>query len=438
MLTRCPNCTTTFRVKPEQLKARLGRVRCGECKTVFNALDSLVEELSSTPVAPEVHEATEASALSTPSPEVEASPIHEAEPTSEFQGEIDDGEAAAAPEAEIAPSTPATAEEGQEAALITIETFVEPEPDVPEAAPVVAGPESEALAIAETAQEPEAATSVPPAPAAQTPTIELAPSEGAQLQPEATPIADAPIAQPVEPPMGASVVSQEEVPAAVGDNLDFTLTEVIEAPVAAVVPEVTPGAAPVTAEATQPETEASSLLNAPEALSPAVAQPPVHQEPSTVRRWPWVILAVIASLLLAGQALFLYRVEVAVAVPALKPLLKAACEPLGCEVPRPRKSEMLDIESSDLHPGKQKGRLELVAVLKNKAPFAQEWPVLEVSLTDVADKALIVKALQPADYLPAGRKSSAGFPAKAEINIDLTLDAGDTPASGYRLYLYYP
>jgi len=47
MKTRCPNCQTTFRVTPEQLKARAGKVRCGQCQTVFNALDSLLEETGS-------------------------------------------------------------------------------------------------------------------------------------------------------------------------------------------------------------------------------------------------------------------------------------------------------------------------------------------------------------------------------------------------------
>lgn len=44
MKTRCPGCETTFRVTPEQIKARAGKVRCGQCQTVFNALDSLLEE----------------------------------------------------------------------------------------------------------------------------------------------------------------------------------------------------------------------------------------------------------------------------------------------------------------------------------------------------------------------------------------------------------
>lgn len=49
MKTRCPACQTTFRVTPEQLKARVGKVRCGQCQTVFNALDSLVEASMSAP-----------------------------------------------------------------------------------------------------------------------------------------------------------------------------------------------------------------------------------------------------------------------------------------------------------------------------------------------------------------------------------------------------
>lgn len=60
MKTRCPGCQTTFRVTPEQLKARVGKVRCGQCQTVFNALDSLVEANFSTtpPVAKPVQQAT--------------------------------------------------------------------------------------------------------------------------------------------------------------------------------------------------------------------------------------------------------------------------------------------------------------------------------------------------------------------------------------------
>lgn len=44
MRTRCPGCETVFRITPEQLRVRQGKVRCGQCQMVFNALETLIEE----------------------------------------------------------------------------------------------------------------------------------------------------------------------------------------------------------------------------------------------------------------------------------------------------------------------------------------------------------------------------------------------------------
>lgn len=44
MRTRCPACSTTFRVTSEQLRLKAGKVRCGQCLAVFNAFDALIEE----------------------------------------------------------------------------------------------------------------------------------------------------------------------------------------------------------------------------------------------------------------------------------------------------------------------------------------------------------------------------------------------------------
>ena len=46
MRTRCPVCTTVFRVTSEQLRLRAGKVRCGHCEAVFNAFDELVSEVN--------------------------------------------------------------------------------------------------------------------------------------------------------------------------------------------------------------------------------------------------------------------------------------------------------------------------------------------------------------------------------------------------------
>jgi predicted Zn finger-like uncharacterized protein len=44
MLTECPNCQTVFRVTGAILKMGHGQVRCGKCRTQFDALESLIDE----------------------------------------------------------------------------------------------------------------------------------------------------------------------------------------------------------------------------------------------------------------------------------------------------------------------------------------------------------------------------------------------------------
>jgi predicted Zn finger-like uncharacterized protein len=71
MVTRCPQCNTTFRVTAAHLKAREGYVRCGRCSEVFNALatlaamtDSEIAELPRYPlVAPSIEDARETAFL---------------------------------------------------------------------------------------------------------------------------------------------------------------------------------------------------------------------------------------------------------------------------------------------------------------------------------------------------------------------------------------
>ena len=43
LATRCPACSTVFRVVPDQLRVSEGWVRCGRCAEVFDATESLVD-----------------------------------------------------------------------------------------------------------------------------------------------------------------------------------------------------------------------------------------------------------------------------------------------------------------------------------------------------------------------------------------------------------
>ncbi|MEO5573754.1 MAG: DUF3426 domain-containing protein [Gammaproteobacteria bacterium] len=53
MYTQCPNCDTQFRISIPQLKTAQGKVRCGHCENVFNALLNLSEQAQEIPTISE-------------------------------------------------------------------------------------------------------------------------------------------------------------------------------------------------------------------------------------------------------------------------------------------------------------------------------------------------------------------------------------------------
>ncbi|HTH39253.1 MAG TPA: DUF3426 domain-containing protein [Rhodocyclaceae bacterium] len=504
MFTRCPTCTTTFRVTPEQLKARLGRVRCGQCQAVFNALDSLVEEAS-----------LSVTSMGGPTTAAEASlPVEPPAPAPDIAG--DAATADAAFEDQAANDLPEPA----------VETNLVPEMDAPAATSESSPPSDAAIDTATTAIEAETTDIVPentenvaqtedfplvsedvtaPADTGQEDALNLLDHGLENVAPEAHQIEAAneplePLAEqsPAEPLVTVAETAEISTPLPVDATESATptdaptdATEPPSAPTAAsedngvtitVVPrEPLPGIPPLEAVASTepPATELSPaiqievvptaslqaandhlLAGVKETIEPVVVRPAesddepapsstpdlteimhqavplLHKRPP--RRWPWSIGIGLALVALVLQLALLYRVELASMKPGLKPTLQALCRPLGCIVPLPHQIDLLSIETSDLHPLPQKGQLQLIATLKNKATFAQEYPLLEVTLTDVADRSLIVKAIPAADYLPAELKAEAGFPARREINVSLTFDIGDVPAVGYRVYLYHP
>lgn len=53
MYTRCPKCSTCFRVTDRHLSIANGKVRCGQCQLVFNAPENAVDDLTQGQAAPQ-------------------------------------------------------------------------------------------------------------------------------------------------------------------------------------------------------------------------------------------------------------------------------------------------------------------------------------------------------------------------------------------------
>jgi hypothetical protein len=169
--------------------------------------------------------------------------------------------------------------------------------------------------------------------------------------------------------------------------------------------------------------------------------PPFMAERRRPHRAAWAFAALLAFIVLVGQVLYRYRAEVAAMVPAARVPLAAACLRIGCVVPLPRRPELMSIDSSELQADARRANLiALNAVIHNRAGFSQDYPALELTLTDEADRPVLRRVLQPGDYLDTRGRAAAshGIAPGAEASVRVFLDTGGAHATGYRLYLFYP
>jgi predicted Zn finger-like uncharacterized protein len=196
-------------------------------------------------------------------------------------------------------------------------------------------------------------------------------------------------------------------------------------------------------EAPEPDPEPSPQLalfepalaaSEPVAFLSEPPAPPPH-------RLAWGLAAAAALVALALQGVLYYRTEIAVLFPETRRAFAAACGWLGCEVRLPRRPDLLAIESSDLQfDARRDGVIVLNAAIRNRAPFAQEYPALELTLTDEREQPVLRRVLAPPEYLGAGAagRLAQGIAAGAEATLRVHFETSGMRAFGYRLYLFYP
>lgn len=165
----------------------------------------------------------------------------------------------------------------------------------------------------------------------------------------------------------------------------------------------------------------------------------VGQASAPARRWTWFLGALVLLPLLLAQAAFYYRSGITLLFPEIKPYAVALCATMGCELPLPRRIEQMSIEASDLQADTiNPSVMVLSATLRNRAIFNQQYPSLELTLTDVHDQPVVRRVLAPQDYLGKVANGQAGFGASTEIAIKVFIEGSQVKATGYRLYLFYP
>ena len=227
-------------------------------------------------------------------------------------------------------------------------------------------------------------------------------------------------------------------------DLDVTAEEAMPE-IETIDPEATlPPGVPFPGEATQPAAT-SSATHAPHAASPRAAKPAPPEltlETEQPRKPPsraWAFGVVLLAVVLGLELVYAFRGPIAQRYPALRPAMEAVCVHLECNVPWSREEALLKLEDSELLevPGKPT-EIALGARIRNLAGVAQEYPHLELTLTDLTGQAAIRRVLRPADYL--GRTLAVGevMAPGSELSVQLRLETPRIKATGYELLLFYP
>ncbi len=208
-------------------------------------------------------------------------------------------------------------------------------------------------------------------------------------------------------------------------------------------------AAPAPLPVPVPPTPAPAPAAAPEIVAPARAPEPVltaasyeasleMAAPARVSR-AWSFGVALLAIVLAMQLAYAFRSHLAQQYPVLRPILESACANVGCTVPWVNEESALKLEDSELLevPGKP-GQIALQARIRNLSPSAQEYPHLELTLTDITGQTAVRRVLRPLDYL--GRAPAPGevMAGGSEVLISVRLETTRVRPTGYELLLFYP
>jgi len=411
-VTQCPHCQTSFRVSHAQLSVARGVVRCGSCLQVFNAARQLLEQ------------AGKEAPVATPPPPVQPEePLEPSPPRAISQKqwsatELDldsldlDEELARLEQREIQPTT----ELGRHRDDSLSARRDSNEQDDQE-------PWSDSL-FSESAVD--RAQLDEPLDSLETPEPTVEPGKASRTEPSLSlePVDLDDEQQPphlrLHDPLDAPL-NHERLSAADESEIDDNLPSI--EPLRKRRERSEPG---VRAEALQDLTDDPLQLDWQKRRSP------------WGRRLFWLLLVLIAAGALAGQYIAYHFDELA-RQDQYRPWFQQLCPQIGCTVPS--KVDIAKIKSSNLvvrsHP-EFNGALVVDAIIYNRAPFSQPFPLLELRFADLNGHLIASRRFKPGEYLNGDLEGMAEMPPQTPIHIALDILDPGTKAVNYSLSFHSP
>ncbi|MBV7548492.1 DUF3426 domain-containing protein [Pseudomonas sp. PDM26] len=408
-VTQCPHCQTSFRVSHAQLSVARGVVRCGSCLQVFNAARQLLEQADKEPPA--------AKPLPPEQP-LEASPPRAISQKQWSATELDldsldlDEELARLEQREIQPTTELGRHRDDSLSARRDSAGQDDEE-----------PWSDSLfseSAADRAQLDEPLESL------ETPEPTVEPGKASRTEPSLSLEPDDLDDEPHPPhlrlhdPLDAPL-NHERLSAADENETDDNLPSI--EPLRKRRERSEPG---VRAEVLQDLTDDPLQLDWQKRRSP------------WGRRLLWLLLVLIAAGALAGQYIAYHFDELA-RQDQYRPWFQQLCPQIGCTVPS--KVDIAKIKSSNLvvrsHP-EFNGALVVDAIIYNRAPFSQPFPLLELRFADLNGHLIASRRFKPGEYLNGDLEGMAEMPPQTPIHIALDILDPGAKAVNYSLSFHSP
>lgn len=163
-----------------------------------------------------------------------------------------------------------------------------------------------------------------------------------------------------------------------------------------------------------------------------------NKRPKGKLSWVLMVLSLLLLLVLIAQLTYFMRTEISANYPQTKPFLALACKQIGCDVPLPKKIELLTIDDSDMQEHVDYEHvLQFTSTLINHANVAQSFPNIELTLTDTDDEPVLKRTFSAKEYLHNDANVENGIAAKEEVRIKLNMNTSDIAVAGYRVTLAY-
>jgi predicted Zn finger-like uncharacterized protein len=144
------------------------------------------------------------------------------------------------------------------------------------------------------------------------------------------------------------------------------------------------------------------------------------------RNWPWLLGSTLLVLVLAGQIAWSERGGW-IDNTRVRTWLEPVCATLGCRLPLQRSASLLELSSRDIRPHPSvPDALIISATLRNDAKFAQAFPTVAISLSDLDENRVAMRRFAPREYLNDPHAVDTGLaPGASTALVFEVADPGD-------------